>query len=199
MAMNVTMNGTHDSLEDRLLEAFDLLWNDFVDPRDAYFDSDGWWAPVGGKLGAAVGIGTGPFNEQSLAELRLQCRRLAASRCQVDLPGTRSWFMWPRLFSVRLTSGKSRMAMTSRLTAHRMVTITLPSSVDSTQWKLYVDQGVGVTDGVGSGHLAPWRRGARPLPDNLRRRAVTPRQRVGAHPLGLLPLRFALAAGAYDC
>ena len=53
-------------VEHHLLELFDALWDDFVDPRDAYADGDGWWLPVGGNLGAAAGLGDGPFNEQAL-------------------------------------------------------------------------------------------------------------------------------------
>jgi Phage portal protein, lambda family len=68
------------NFETRLLEAFDALWDDFVDPRDAYADSiDGWWLPVGGATGGAARGGDGPFTEQMLAELRGQCRRLAAT------------------------------------------------------------------------------------------------------------------------
>ena len=66
--------------EHRLLEAFDALWDDFVDPRDAYADPDGgWWLPVGGTPAARCATGDGPFNEQTLRELRDQCRRLAAT------------------------------------------------------------------------------------------------------------------------
>jgi Phage portal protein, lambda family len=79
MSNSMTINGKHKSLEDRLLEVFDLLWDDFVDPRDAYADGDGWWLPVGGNLGVAAGLGDGPFNEHALGELRGQCRRLAAT------------------------------------------------------------------------------------------------------------------------
>lgn len=68
-----------DNIETRLAEAFDLLWNDFVDPRDAFADGDGWWTPVGSASSAAAGIGDGLFNEQALGELRSQCRRLAVT------------------------------------------------------------------------------------------------------------------------
>jgi hypothetical protein len=63
--------------EDRLLEVFDALWDDLVDPREAYADPDGgWWMPVGM---AASGTELIPFyNEQMLAEIRSQCRSLAA-------------------------------------------------------------------------------------------------------------------------
>ena len=40
---------THSSIpiESRLLEVFDALWDDLVDPREAYADVDGgWWSPV---------------------------------------------------------------------------------------------------------------------------------------------------------
>lgn len=67
------------NLETRLIEAFDALWDNFVDPREAYGDSmDGWWVPLGGSAGGAARIGDEPFTEQVLAELRGQCRRLAA-------------------------------------------------------------------------------------------------------------------------
>jgi hypothetical protein len=64
--------------ESRLLEAFDALWDDFVDPREAYADSvDGWWLPVGG---ATSGTDLSPcYNEQVLGEQRAQCRRLAGT------------------------------------------------------------------------------------------------------------------------
>lgn len=67
-------------LESRLLEAFDSLWDDFVDPRDAYFDPDGgWWPAVASVSGRTARSGEGPFSEQALRELREQCRRLAAT------------------------------------------------------------------------------------------------------------------------
>ena len=41
MKTNAAPNHANGSLENRLLEVFDTLWDDFVDPRDAYFDPDG--------------------------------------------------------------------------------------------------------------------------------------------------------------
>jgi hypothetical protein len=68
-----------DHFETRLIEAFDALWDNFVDPREAYADSlDGWWLPVGASGGSAA-AGDAPFNEQMLGDLRAQCRRLAAT------------------------------------------------------------------------------------------------------------------------
>jgi hypothetical protein len=65
------------NLATRVLEAFDALWDDFVDPRDAYNDVDGqWWAPVGSPGSGTTRLAT-PINEQQLRELRGQCRRLA--------------------------------------------------------------------------------------------------------------------------
>jgi capsid protein len=67
-------------IESRLLEAFDSLWDDFVDPRDAYCDPDGgWWPAVASATGRTTRSGEGPFDERSLRELREQCRRLAAT------------------------------------------------------------------------------------------------------------------------
>jgi capsid protein len=74
----MTSNTTH--WETRLLEIFDALWDDFVDPRDAYFDSDGgWWLPVGSVSTGSPRGGDRPFSETTLRELRDQCRRLAAT------------------------------------------------------------------------------------------------------------------------
>ncbi|MGW8255901.1 MAG: phage portal protein [Thermoguttaceae bacterium] len=67
------------NLERRLLEAFDELWDNFVDPYEAMYDLDGtrWNAlGAGAKSGAMNGV---PFSdEQQLAEIREQCRALAA-------------------------------------------------------------------------------------------------------------------------
>jgi capsid protein len=65
--------------ESRLLEVFDALWDDLVDPREAYADADGgWWQPVGAVNSQAPRSG-GAHNEQTLRELRAQCRGLAAT------------------------------------------------------------------------------------------------------------------------
>lgn len=72
-----TEEATVARLERRLREAFDGLWGDYVDPREAYAgDDDAWWLPVGGSgaTPSAVALG-GP----QLAEVRQECRRLAAA------------------------------------------------------------------------------------------------------------------------
>jgi capsid protein len=66
-------------MERRLMEAFDELWDGFVDPTEAVCDSDGmFWNRLGDGLcggGGATGI---PFgDEQQLAAIRDQCRTLA--------------------------------------------------------------------------------------------------------------------------
>jgi capsid protein len=79
MNAQASTNGSRRSLEQRLHEAFDALWDDFVDPRDAFFDPDGgWWTPVAGTNGNGR-LGDGPFTEKTLRDLRDQCRRLAAT------------------------------------------------------------------------------------------------------------------------
>ena len=77
--MSKTALGT-DRLEHRLSEACDALWDMFVDPREAYHDSDGTlWNSVGvhGQPGSGTSV---PFtsNEQ-LAEIRQQNRQLVAT------------------------------------------------------------------------------------------------------------------------
>ncbi|MEN0109739.1 MAG: phage portal protein [Planctomycetota bacterium] len=61
-------------LESRLEEAFDALWNDFVDPRGAYLGD-------GGELWSAIGPGgargSASVSLPQLGELRDECRRLA--------------------------------------------------------------------------------------------------------------------------
>ncbi len=67
-------------LEHRLSEACDALWSMFVDPREAYVDDDGtWWNTIDVK-GQPKGYSSVPFaTEEQLAEIRQQCRRLAAT------------------------------------------------------------------------------------------------------------------------
>jgi capsid protein len=64
-------------LERRLVEAFDELWNSFVDPAEPIYDADGTvWNSLGS--GSSHGAAGMPFrNEQELAALRNECRALA--------------------------------------------------------------------------------------------------------------------------
>ncbi len=79
MANHARSNGEHHSIEHSLLEAFDALWDDLVDPREAYLDNDGsWWLPVG-VSGNGVQSTCSAWNEQTLSDLRRQCRGLAAT------------------------------------------------------------------------------------------------------------------------
>lgn len=66
-------------LERRLTEAFDELWNSFVDPAEPIYDVDGtaWNQLNAGLPGVAAGM---PYrNEQELAAIRNECRTLAAA------------------------------------------------------------------------------------------------------------------------
>src|SRR4051794_30220932 len=84
MSANTFTNGKHttqmaEHWEHRLTEVFDALWNDLVDPREAFADNDGsCWLPVG-AAGGTPSPGLAPMNEQMLADLRNQCRTLAAT------------------------------------------------------------------------------------------------------------------------
>ena len=65
-------------LERQLLEAFDDLWDNFVDPADALYDAAGSrWSLLGGELGPGGALGVPFANEQQLREIRDQCRALA--------------------------------------------------------------------------------------------------------------------------
>jgi len=67
-------------LEQRLSEACDALWDQFVDPREAYLDDNGmWWngVSVDGQPSNQVSV---PFvSEEQLSEIRQQSRRLVAT------------------------------------------------------------------------------------------------------------------------
>jgi len=69
-----------NQLEQRLSEACDALWDQFVDPREAYLDDEGlWWNSVlvDGQSPRQASV---PFaSEEQLAEIRQQSRRLVAT------------------------------------------------------------------------------------------------------------------------
>ncbi len=80
----IDTNPRVDHLERRLLEAFDELWNGFVDPAEAIYDADGLrWnlLAVGGQAFSPSRGGRAPLapfaGEEQLAEIRMQCRALA--------------------------------------------------------------------------------------------------------------------------
>ena len=65
-------------LQRRLIEAFDEIWDNFVDPADALYDVDGTrWTRLGGG-GIPGSAAEAPSTDgQQLAEIRAQCRSLA--------------------------------------------------------------------------------------------------------------------------
>ena len=84
------MNDNHiadnavDPLHRRLTEACDALWDALVDPREAYLDDDGLpWDRVAIHDAGVRYVGEGGawplFDERTLAEVRRECRRLAAT------------------------------------------------------------------------------------------------------------------------
>ena len=65
-----------EQLNHRLSEAWQSLWDSFVDPREAYTDDGHEWTALGSL--AAGGRSALPFTtEHDLAEIRGQCRTLA--------------------------------------------------------------------------------------------------------------------------
>jgi hypothetical protein len=65
------------TLQRQLSEAFDELWNGFVDREDAFYDFDGTrWSCL--DWNAAPGAPAGIIaNQQQLTEIRNECRALA--------------------------------------------------------------------------------------------------------------------------
>lgn len=78
--MSTTPSPRLAHLERRLLESFDRLWDNFVDPTDAFYDHDGlrWHQLAAGDGAAAVSPGPYPFTDEAqLSNIRSQCRLLA--------------------------------------------------------------------------------------------------------------------------
>ena len=75
-----TNSNALDQIHHRLLEAFDELYSDFVDPRGAYCDDYGSaWQQLDAGTGMNAPTGVPFSSEQQLAEIRNQCRVLAAA------------------------------------------------------------------------------------------------------------------------
>ncbi len=71
--------GPLDQLHRRLSEAYDAIWDTFVDPREPLFDADGTrWTQVGAASSHA-GIHSPLANEPLLRSVQEQCRQLAAT------------------------------------------------------------------------------------------------------------------------
>jgi len=69
-----------DRIEQRVAEACDVLWDALVDPRDAFYDEQGVrWSSVAGGHAPASPSGTAYLDENQHAEIRRQCRFLAAT------------------------------------------------------------------------------------------------------------------------
>ena len=67
-------------LERRLTEAFDELWNSFVDPAEAIYDADGTaWNRLGFGFAGGAALGMPYRNEPELAVIRNECRMLAVT------------------------------------------------------------------------------------------------------------------------
>jgi hypothetical protein len=75
------LNGSQDAatpLEQRMNQIYEELWNQFVDPREAFFDGDGRpWDHVATAGGAMHRTATPYATEAELARIRARCRRLA--------------------------------------------------------------------------------------------------------------------------
>ena len=68
-----------EQLERRLLEAWQSLWDNFVDPRESMWDDGGEWTALGSGS-TAFSTAHAPFvNESQLRDIREQCRLLAVS------------------------------------------------------------------------------------------------------------------------
>jgi len=66
-----------DQLETRLREAYDSLWDQWVDPRQRYYDDGESWIPLGNSAQPNVASGPAFTNEAEHSALRAECRGLA--------------------------------------------------------------------------------------------------------------------------
>lgn len=79
MTRTSVANGV-DQLEQRVAEACDSLWDALVDPNEAYADDDGLcWTQVTGERPPDGSPQTPYFDQRQHAEIRRQCRWLAAT------------------------------------------------------------------------------------------------------------------------
>ena len=76
-----TENDRLRRLELRLTEAFDDLWDNYVDSRDSLYDDDGTrWSLLGSGNSPGGTSTAGPMiSQHQLAEIRMQCRGLAVA------------------------------------------------------------------------------------------------------------------------
>lgn len=76
--MASTTDSRLEHLNQRLAEAYDSLWDNFVDPREAYLDELGQrWRAVGAEAIGAASCGAPFASEQEHGEIRAACRELA--------------------------------------------------------------------------------------------------------------------------
>jgi hypothetical protein len=80
MSQELTNPSFLDKREQQISEACDSLWDALVDPREAYMDDDGgWWNALAGASPELARSGLPYLNEDQLAAVRLECRKLAAT------------------------------------------------------------------------------------------------------------------------
>jgi len=69
-----------EQLDRRLAEAWQNLWDNFVDPHESFWDDGADWIALGSGAGSAPSSAMLPYaGELQLAEIRQQCRTLAVS------------------------------------------------------------------------------------------------------------------------
>jgi capsid protein len=67
-------------LQRRLIEAFDELWDNFVDPADALYDEEGLrWSRLGSEVMPGSAAEVPSADQQQLGAVRAQCRLLAVT------------------------------------------------------------------------------------------------------------------------
>ena len=83
MNATTTTNGRDtiaEQLDRRLSEAWQSLWDNFVDPHESFWDDGADWIALGTGSGGAPSTSMLPYvNELQLADIRQQCRALAVS------------------------------------------------------------------------------------------------------------------------
>ncbi len=120
-------------LHRRMLEAFDRLWDDFVDPEDALYDDAGLrWGLLFDRAAAGGPAGAPLASEAQLREVRNQCRALAvANEFAINGHENRISYIVGSGHAYRVTEKKGRAASAGSIAAAQAL---LDEFLDENKW-----------------------------------------------------------------